>query len=423
MSTTWTLKEKSTGELEVTIEGETWTAATEKAFKKLAAKTDIRGFRKGKAPRNLLESRISMGERQVTAIDDNANDWMRAALAENNLEPISQPQLDVKEVNAEKCVLLFTFEVEPEAEVGDYKSLEYVVEEVEVSDEEIEDEITTMRERYAEVADKEGAAEKGDIVNIDYTGKKDGVEFAGGSATGYDLELGSNTFIPGFEDQLIGVTAGETKDLDLSFPEDYHNEELKGAAVVFTVKVNSVKTKTLPEVDDDFAADVQMKGVSTAAELRDAVRERIASRRKNEAESAAEEKLMDGLAAITTVEIPDSMIESEVQNQINGVQQQLQQYGMSLTQYIQMMGMDAESFKNSYREQAEKTVKVRLGLAAVAKAEGFVPTAEDLEAEYKNIADSYQMEVSVVKQYISDTMLMKDVANQKAVDFLKGNNK
>jgi trigger factor len=241
----WTLKEKSTGDLEVTIEGEEWTKAVEKAFNKIAKNVTINGFRKGAAPKNLLEEKVSAGERQIQAIEDNANEWMRAALKENNLEPISQPQLDVKSADANKAVLVFTFAVQPEVKVKDYKGLPYAMEDTSVSDDEFNAELNRMRETYADLQTKDGAAEKGDTVNIDYEGFKGDVAFDGGKAEGYNLELGSNSFIPGFEDQLIGAKAGEDKELKLKFPEDYHAEDLKGAEVTFKVKVNSVQTKVM----------------------------------------------------------------------------------------------------------------------------------------------------------------------------------
>ena len=271
------------------------------------------------------------------------------------------------------------------------------------------------------IATKEGEAEKGDTVNIDYEGFKDGVAFDGGKAENYNLELGSGSFIPGFEDQLIGVKAGDEKELNLTFPEDYHADELKGAAVVFKVKVNEVKTKVLPEIDDDFAADVNIPNVSTAEELKKTVRERLENNKKNAAEQKADNELMDALVAKVEVDLPDVMVDEEVQNQVNQLAAQIQQYGMSLTQYLSMMGKKPEDLKKDYHDQAEKTVRLRLGLAAVAKAEGLEVTEEDLENQYKEIAEQYSMDVEKVRNLINPEMLKKDVLNQKAYDFIKEN--
>ncbi len=417
----WTLKEKSTGDLEVTIEGEEWTKAVEKAFNKIAKNVTINGFRKGTAPKKLIEEKVSDAERRVQAIEDNANTWMRAALEENKLEPISQPQLDVKSADADKAVLVFTFAVQPEVKVADYKGLPYAVEDTSVSDDEFNAELNRMRETYADLQTKEGAAEKGDTVNIDYEGFKGDVAFDGGKAEGYNLELGSGSFIPGFEDQLIGAKAGEEKELNLKFPEDYHAEELKGADVVFKVKVNDVKTKVMPEIDDDFAKDVNIPNVETAEDLKKTVRERLENSKKSEAEQKADNALMDALAEKVEAEIPDVLVDEEVQNQVNQLAQQIQQYGMNLTQYLSMMGKKPEDLKADYHDNAEKTVKLRLALETIAKLEDLKPSDEDVAKEYDNIAKQYSMDVEKVKSMIDPELLKKDLCNQKAYDFVKDN--
>lgn len=417
----WTLKEKSTGDLEVTIEGEVWEKAVKKAFNKIAKNVTINGFRKGAAPQALIEEKVPANERQIQAIEDNANEWMRAALEENKLEPISQPQLDVKSVDDSKAVLTFTFAVQPEVKVSDYKGLPYALEETSVSDDEFNAELDRMRETYADLESKEEPAEKGDTVNINYEGFKDDVAFEGGKGEDYNLELGSNSFIPGFEDQLIGVKTGEEKELNLKFPEDYHAEELKGADVVFKVKVNDVKKKVLPELDDDFAKDVNIPNVSTAEELKKTVRERLENGKKNNAEQKADNELMDALAAKVEVELPEVLVDEEIQNQVNQLAQQIQQYGMNLTQYLSMMGKKPEDLKADYHDGAEKTVKIRLGLEEIAKQENLKPADEDVEKEYDNIAKQYNMDVEKVKSMIDVELLKKDLCNQKAYDFVKEN--
>jgi trigger factor len=277
-----------------------------------------------------------------------------------------------------------------------------------------------MQKQYADNEVKEGAAEEGGTVNIDYKGFKDGVEFEGGSAEGYDLKLGSGSFIPGFEEQLIGAKEGEEKELNLTFPEDYHAEDLAGAAVVFNVKVNEVKTEVVPELNDDFAKELNIKEVETVEDLKKNVRTRLESRKQADAENKAESALMEALVDIVEADIPDVMIEDEVQGQINQMANQLQQYGMSLTSYLQMMGQTAEQLKESYREQAVNTVKIRLGLQAIAKAEGVEPTEEDVEKQYQEIADQYGMELDQVKTIINPEMLKNDVRNMKTLAILKG---
>ncbi|MBR3349537.1 MAG: trigger factor [Solobacterium sp.] len=416
----WTLKEKSVGDMIVTIDGAEWKKAVDKAFKKLAKNLELPGFRKGSVPNSLAQKRIAAAERSLEAVNTNANEWIQNALKELGLSPITQPQLDIKDVNDDKVELVYTFTVEPEAKVGDYKALKYEVEDWSVSDEEVDADIDRRRNNYADLEVKEGEAENGDTVNIDYKGLKDGVAFEGGTAEGYDLELGSNSFIPGFEEQLIGVKAGDEKALNLKFPEDYHSEDLAGAEVVFEVKVNEVKVKTVPELDDDFAKELNVKGVETVEDLKKDTRERLESRKKMDAENKAQNDLMEAFAEIVEVDIPDVMVEDEVKGQINQLAEQLQQYGMSLTSYLQMMGQSTDDLKNTYRDQAEKTVKVRLGLEAVAKAEGLEPTDEEIEKQYQDIADQYGMKAEEVKTYISDDIIRKDVRNAKAMEILRG---
>lgn len=417
----WTLKEKSVGDLTVKIEGKEWADAVKKAFNKIAKNVSINGFRKGQAPKALIEKRVSDNERFITAVDDNANVWMRAALEAEKLVPISQPQLDIKAVDANGVELVFTFAVMPEVKLGDYKGLEYNLDEVAVSDEEIDAELNRMREQYAEVQTKDGAAAEGDTVNIDYEGFKDDVAFDGGKGTNYDLVLGSHSFIPGFEEKLVGVKAGEEKDLNLTFPENYHAKDLKGAAVVFKVKVNEVKTKVLPEVNDDFAKDVNAAGVETVADLKNMIRTRIEDGKKSQAENKADTALMDKLVENAEIDLPEVLVEEEVNNQIQQLAQQISQYGMNFNQYLSMMGKKIEDVRAEYTDNATKTAKLRLILEEIAKVEALEPTEEDLENEYNNIAAQYNMPVDQVKAYISVDMLKRDVRNEKAYAFVKEN--
>ncbi|MBR2067768.1 MAG: trigger factor [Solobacterium sp.] len=417
------LKEKSMVDMFVTIEGEEWKNATEKSFDKLSKKVSIDGFRKGQAPKALLEKRIPKNELFIQAVEDNANDWMRNALKENDLNPISQPILDIKDVNDQKVDLVFSFAVMPEVKLQDYKGLAYEMEKVEVNDDEVNEEIDRLRNNYAEMEVKEDAADNGDTVNIDYKGFKDGEAFQGGEATNYDLVLGSNSFIPGFEDQLVGTKAGEEKDIDLTFPEDYHAEELKGAAVTFHVKVNEVKVKVLPELDDDFAKDLNMKDVESLDELKKNIQARIEDRKTKAAEADAENKLAEQLVDMVEADIPEVLVEDEIQGQINQLASQIQAYGMSLTQYLQMIGKDADSLKEDYKEGATKTVKMRLALQEIVKQENIEVSDEEIENELQTIADQYQMNIEDVKKAISPEMVRMDVLNQKAMQFVKDNAK
>ena len=247
MNTEWELKEKSTGTMTVTVDGEDWKKAVDKAFRKLGSKAEIKGFRKGQVPAKMLEKIIPERERWIEAVNDNANEWLRAGLDDKKLEPISRPMLDIKDMDADHVAVTYDFAVRPEVEMGEYKGLDYTVADSEVSDDELNAELDRMRKQYADMEVKDGEAADGDTVNINYEGFRDGVAFEGGKAENYNLTLGSHSFIPGFEEGLVGVKAGEDKELNLTFPEDYYHEDLRGASVDFKVHVNEVKHEVLPE--------------------------------------------------------------------------------------------------------------------------------------------------------------------------------
>ena len=418
MAAVFNLKEKSTGDLEVTVSGEEWTNALDKAFKKLAKEVSIPGFRKGKVPEKMLKKYVNENQVMVEAIDANLNAWLISGMTEAGVEPISQPSVNIKSMDATGATLVYTFEVEPEVKLGEYTGLDYNVKETTVTDEELDAEINRMRKTYAEMETVE-EAENGDTVVIDYTGYKDGVEFDGGKAEGHHLVLGSNSFIPGFEDQLVGVKTGEDREINLTFPEDYFAEELKGAAVVFKVHVNEIKREVLPELNDEFAEDVNIPGVETVDDLKSKVRERLETNKKNAAENEAEEELMNSLTEKAEVEIPESMIKQEEQYLVNQLASRVQQFGMNFNDYIKAMGKTAEQVMEDYKENAEKSVKLRLVLDAVAKKENLLPTEEQVEEEFKKIADQYQMEVEKVKQALDAEMIKKDLSVSLAVDFIK----
>lgn len=419
MAAVFNLKEKSTGDLEVTVSGEEWSNACNKAFKKLAKEVSIPGFRKGNVPEKMLKKYISENQAMMQAIDDNLNNWLISGMKETGVEPISRPNVDIKNMDATSVTLVYTFEVEPEVKLGEYTGLDYKVKETVVSDEELDAEINRMRKTYAEMETIDGEAENGDTVVIDYTGYKDGVEFEGGKAEGHNLVLGSNSFIPGFEDQLVGIKAGEDRDINLTFPEDYFAEELKGAAVVFKVHCSEVKREVLPELNDDFAQDVNIPEVETVADLKNKVRERLEENKKNSAENEASEELMNSLVEKAEVEIPETLIKEEEQNLVNQLAGRVQQFGMNFNDYIKAMGKSVEDLMEDYKENAEKSVKLRLVLEAVAKKENLLPTEEQLEEEFKNIADQYQLDVQKVKEVLDAELVKKDLKVSMAVDFIK----
>ena len=423
MTATWTLKEHSSGEMIVTVEGEKWQQAIDKAFRKLSGNLEVRGFRKGQVPRKIAEARISGPERQYEAVQESVDTWLQEGLAETGVVPISQPMVDIRNISDENVTLAFMFTIMPEVKLGDYKEIEYELPETTVTEEEVEAEINRMREKYADISVKEEPAALGDTVNIDYRGFKDGVAFEGGEAEGFDLELGSGTFIPGFEDQLVGAKAGEEKDLDLSFPEEYPAADLAGAAVVFHVKVNEVKGKVLPDLDDDFAKDCNIPQVETVEDLRRKINETQLRDKKAEAERAADDDFLAQVCAVSEVDIPEVLIQNETEAMYQQMAQQIAAYGMKMEQYLQMVNSTEDQVKESYRADAERTVKQRLVLGAISKAEGLEPTDEDVEAEYNNLAVMYDVQLDMVKNAIGRDMIEDQIRTTKAFNFLKDNAK
>ena len=418
---TWTLKEKSMGDMNVTIEGDQWNNAVKKAFNKICKNVKLDGFRKGHVPAAMLEKKVSKEERYAQAIEDNANEWMRDAFKELDLNPISQPQLDVKSMSEDKAELVFTFAVMPEVELGEYKGLPYEMEAVEVSEEEVNDEIDRMRKQYSDIETVEGEAKEGDTVKIDYEGFKDGVAFEGGKAEGYNLTLGSGSFIPGFEDQLVGCKAGDEKELNLTFPEDYHAEDLKGAEVVFKVTVHEVTREVLPELDDDFAKDTNIPNVETVEDLKKTVTERLETAKKANAENAADEKLFELVADNTKIDMPDVLVDDEANNEVQQMAAQIQQYGISFSQYLKMMGKTVDELKAEYRENAEKSVKLRLTLNKIAEVEKFEATDDDVNEQLQELSVQYGMDVEKIKTLIDVELIKQDVKTKKAYEFVKEN--
>lgn len=423
MNTEWELKEKSTGTMTVTVDGEDWKKAVDKAFRKLGSKAEIKGFRKGQVPAKMLEKIIPKRERWIEAVNDNANEWLRAGLDDKKLEPISRPMLDVKDMDADHVAVTYDFAVRPEVEMGEYKGLDYTVADSEVSDDELNAELDRMRKQYADMEVKDGEAADGDTVNINYEGFRDGVAFEGGKAENYNLKLGSHSFIPGFEEGLVGVKAGEDKELNLTFPEDYYHEDLRGASVVFKVHVNEVKHEVLPELDDDFAKDVNAPGVENVEDLKKLVKDRLASSKRSKAEDEAEEKLIDQLIAAEKVDLPEVMIDNEVEDMVSNRENYFKQQGLTLDMYLKYTGSDLDAFKKSLRPDAERTVRMRLALEKIAELEKLEPTDEDYEKEYKNIADAYQMDIDTVKKLVDKSYITEGLRSQLAMDFVKKNAK
>ena len=416
---TCTIKEISTLDLKVTVAGEEWAKAQEKALNKIAKKMELPGFRKGQAPKRLVKKNVSTGEILATAVDEIANEVLQRDIKEHDLFLVAQPTLDLGNISEESVELIYTCTVKPEVKLGEYKGLPYEIDAVEVGEEDINAELNRMAESFAEMIIKDSEAVSGDTVNIDYEGFNDGVPFEGGKSEGYDLVLGSGQFIPGFEDQLIGKKAGEEVEVNVTFPEEYHEPSLAGAAVVFNVKVNEVKCKETPALDDEFAKDVNVPDVDTLEGLKEVVKKDLTERKTQAAENEALNKLLTKVVDNAEVDIPDAMVEDEANQMIQEMAYRLQSQGFSISQFMEMTGQTVETLRDQYKADAEKKVKLRLVLEAICKVEGFEVSEEEIEEEFKKVAEQYGMEVDEVKKYIPAGDLAADAQIRKAYDLIQ----
>ena len=410
---------KNTVELVVEVKGDEFKAAVDAAFKKNIAKMTVPGFRKGKAPRKMVEKLYGEGvfyDDAVNALYPAAYD---AAVAQAGISPVDNPAVEVTSVDSEGFEFKAKVTVKPDVEVKDYKGIKAVKNVYNVTETMVKGEIEALRKQNQRIVDVDREAKSGDTVNIDYEGSVDGVPFDGGKAQGYDLSLGSNTFIPGFEDQLVGKKAGDECDVNVTFPEEYHAEELKGKAAVFKVKVNNVKEIQLPDADDEFAKDVSE--FDTLAELKSDIKKKLKEQKNAQSESELESALVDKLLENTEVEIPVVMISRKVDSMMAEFEQRLAGSGLNLNTYIQYMGTDLESFKKNYEPEAEKQVKTRLALEKIVELEKIVVSDEDTDKEYQMIADAYKMKLEDVKRFVPAEEITMDVAVGKAVELIKNN--
>lgn len=412
--------EDGKAELTCAIKGEKWEAATKKAFAKLVKKLDIKGFRKGQVPASLAKKYITDEACWYEAASELSNEAFKEALDEHHVDLIDQASMDLKEIGAEGVTIVFNCPVKPDVTLGDYKALKYELEEVTVTDEEVEAEINKTLERKGDLELKEdGAVEEGDTVVIDFEGFKDEVAFDGGKADNYELVIGSHSFIPGFEEQVIGMKSEETKDINVTFPEDYHVEELKGAPVVFKVTVHEIKKKVLPTLDDEFVKELKIENVETVDAYKEHVKETILAGKKAEAERKADEKLLKALCDEATINIPTVMIEKETEAMLNDQAARLQYQGIPFDQYLKIIGQTREDIKKQLEESATARIKTTLCLEEVAKLENLEASDEDIEKYYDDMAKGYGMDVAEVKKYVPKENIIDDVKLQKAVDFLK----
>ena len=410
--------EKSMHELQFSVDAETFKAAIDKAFKREGKKYNVPGFRKGHAPRTVIEKMYGADIFHYDAINDLFPEAYEAAVKEAAIEPVGRPEADVVSENLEEGVVLkVTVPVKPEIKVGGYTGLKATKNVNTVDDADVDAELARMQDRNARIVTREGAAENGDTADLDFEGFVDGEAFEGGKAEHYSLVLGSGSFIPGFEEQVVGHAAGEEFDVNVTFPEEYQAKELAGKPAVFKIKLHEVKTKEMPVLDDEFAKDVSE--YDTLDELKASIRKGMEEQNEKQASLQVENDLVDQVIGTIEGDIPDAMYESRLDELVRDFEYRLQQQGLKLEMYLQYMGQTMETFRASFKEQAEKQVKIRLALEAVAAQEKIEASQEDFEAEMQRIADAYKMEVEKVKELVSEAEVKKDLAVNKAIDFIK----
>ena len=420
MGSKWELKEKSTGELVATVEGETWKSAQKKAFNKIKRNINIPGFRKGQAPVALIKKQVPVQNILMDAVEEIANQVLSESVEEHDLWLVARPTLSIDEINEEKVILKFICAVKPEVKLGEYKNLPVKKKATRVTQKEIDAEVERLRERYADMEIKEdGTVENGDTAVIDFEGFKDDVAFEGGKGEDYPLEIGSGSFIPGFEEQLIGMSKGESRDINVTFPENYGAADLAGQPAVFKVTVKDIKCKVLPEANDELVKEAKIKDVETLEDYRAYMKKSLSENKERENEENFTSELLTKIVENAEVEIPDAMIESETDQMVNEFKQRLSAQGFTLEQFAAVTGQDEEIIRGEMRKDAEKKVNVRLVLEAIAEAEDLTVSDEDIDAELQGIADQYGMPLEQVKQLISNDAVSYDLRQRKALELIK----
>ncbi len=404
--------------IEFAIDKATFDAAVDKVYRKQVKNINVPGFRKGKAPKSVIEKMYGQGIFFEDAINDLIPENYEAAVKEADITPVGQPEIDIVSLDENGLVLSAKIPVKPEMKIADYKGIEVVKNDVEATDEEVSRELDMIRERNSrEIEITDQAAQMGDIVKIDFEGSVDGVAFDGGKGTDYSLKLGSGSFIPGFEEQIAGHVIGEEFDVNVTFPEDYHAAELASKASVFKTKVNAITHVELPELDDEFAKDASE--FDTLDELKADMKAKIQERHDKQAENEFEEKLIEALIEKLEGEIPEAMFVNETENFVRDFDNRLRSQGMDMNMYFKYTGLTIEALREQMRPQAERQVKARLALETIAAAEGVVASEQEINDEYQRIADDYRLEIDQVKSMLDDASIIADIQVKKAMDIVK----
>jgi len=411
------------GEKKVTIkvEGKKWTEALDKSLDKALKTVNIPGFRKGHVPKDVYFKKYGKESLYMEAANISLNDAYLELLTKNkDLEIVAEPAIDIKNVDDNGIEFEFTLTLKPEVKLGKYTGLDVKKDSCKVTKAEIEKTINEMRNRYAENVTKKGNVANGDIAVIDFEGFKDGVAFAGGKGENYSLTIGSNTFIPGFEEQLIGMKKGETKEIEVTFPKDYQAEELKGAKATFKVTVNEIKEVKVPELDKDFFEDLGMEGVDSKEALEAEVKKTIEAQKETNAENKYIDDLLEAAAKNTEVEIPHVMIHEEAHRMVHQYEETLRMQGLTLEQFFEFTHSDEHALMEQMEPEAEKRVKYRLMLEAIAKKENINPTKEEVEAEAERLAKQYEMtKEEFLKAFGGIEMVEYDIKMRNAMETLK----
>lgn len=416
--------EKNLSKLTFEVSAEEFEKAIDRAYNKNKGKFSIRGFRKGKAPKAIVYTMYGKAMFYDDALNELLPAAYDAALKESGLDVVARPEFDVEEIKeGEPVVYTALVTTRPEVKLGEYKGIKVAKVDYTVSDEEVDKDIEATREKNARmVSVDDRPAQKGDTVNIDFEGFVDDVAFEGGKGEDYELELGSDTFIPGFEDQLVGANVDDLVDVNVTFPEEYHSEELKGKAALFKVKVNEIKVRELPEVDDDFASEVS--DFDTLAEYKADVRKKLEEKAKEKAEAEIQNAVVEKVVENAEFDVPDAMVEQQIINMINDFAQRISYQGMSLDMYLQYTGQTMDQMKEEYREGAVRQVNAGLVIDAIAAKEGIEPSPEELELHLVDMSKKYNMELDEMKKLISEDEMKgikKQLAFEKTIQMLTNN--
>jgi len=414
-------KEANVVELEIAVSAEQLREAVDKVYKNKVKSINVPGFRKGKAPKSIIERMYGVEVFLEDAIQELYPKAYSEAIEQSDIEPVDRADIEILSVDRENG---FTFKatvtVKPEIEVGEYKGIAVTKNISKVQDSEVEAEVEKMRERAARIISVEGRpAKDGDTVTIDFEGFVDGVAFEGGKAQGHKLELGSNSFIPGFEDQVAGYSIGEEFDVNVTFPEEYHSEDLKGKPAVFKIKLHEIKEKQLPDIDDEFAKDVSE--FDTIDQMRADIRDKMQVSKDLRSSGEMETRIADVITENISGDIPQVMFENKISDMTQEFAYRLQSQGMNLENYFQYTGMDMQAFRDGFKEQAERHVKMRLALEAIAVKEALAATDDEVEAEYAKLTESYGVDLENIKAAISEKDVKGDVACNKALDLIREN--